>query len=364
MSSLRLDQVDTEIDLEALLVGFVPTPRFAAVSFASYRPNPDYPSQGQALDYLEHFSARLNTSQPTRLPWLPDWLGHARPSGPRGVYLDGGFGVGKTHLLAATYHAAQVPKLYLSFSELAYTMVQLGLPACIDQFRRYRLISLDELELDDIANTRMAAAFLRGVTAGASGSRIVTTSNTQPSDLGQGRFAAGQFAREIGEIAATFVVLAVDGDDYRHRPWTSPERTADPDASCQAGLISSADLRAAFAAARDSSGASVFVSHSELLALLARLYPIRYTRLLDSIGALFIDDLAPMPDQDQALRFVHFIDKAYDLQVPVAASASVPLVEIFAPEYRDRGYAKKYQRCLSRLGELFAESARSRSEWA
>ena len=38
------------------------------------------------------------------------------------LYLDGGFGVGKTHLLAAAYHAADVPRAYLSFQEMTYAV--------------------------------------------------------------------------------------------------------------------------------------------------------------------------------------------------------------------------------------------------
>ena len=47
---------------------------------------------------------------------------------------------------------------------------------------------------------------------------IVTTSNTLPSDLGRGRFAAEAFQREIGEMAARFEVLTIDGEDYRPKP--------------------------------------------------------------------------------------------------------------------------------------------------
>jgi cell division protein ZapE len=62
-----------------------------------------------------------------------------------------------------------------------------------------------------------------------------------------------------------------------------------------------------------------------------------------------------MVNQDIALRFVHLIDKLYDQGIHLAASARCDLIDIFSPEYRDKGYAKKYRRCLSRLGELLRE---------
>jgi hypothetical protein len=44
----------------------------------------------------------------------------SRPARGSGIYLDGGFGVGKTHLLAAFWHEAPEPRTYLSFDELVY----------------------------------------------------------------------------------------------------------------------------------------------------------------------------------------------------------------------------------------------------
>src|SRR5262249_34164589 len=142
----------------------------------------------------------------------------------RGLYLDGGFGVGKTHLLAAAYHAAPDPRAYLSFAELSYTITSLGMAASLTVFRRHGLLCVDEFELDDVANTRLAATFLRGLRAAGHGPRLITTSNTLPTDLGAGRFAAEDFRREIGEIAAAFEPVRIEGEDFRHRPrWeTSP----------------------------------------------------------------------------------------------------------------------------------------------
>src|SRR5215207_9586168 len=81
---------------------FVPTRRFARVSFDSYEPDPRYPSQQRALDRLRWFAKAL---EPPSNP-IQRVLGR-RPKVPKGIYLDGGYGVGKTHLLAATYHATQ-----------------------------------------------------------------------------------------------------------------------------------------------------------------------------------------------------------------------------------------------------------------
>ena len=44
----------------------------------------------------------------------------------------------------------------------------------------------------------------------------MATSNTLPDKLGEGRFAAEDFRREIHALSARFDTLRVDGPDYRH----------------------------------------------------------------------------------------------------------------------------------------------------
>src|SRR5215203_655963 len=82
----------------AELVGdFVPTPRFAHVSFASYTPDPREPSQFEARARVQQFVGEV-AGAPPRAGFLAR-LRAGRSNVPlRGLYLDGGFGVGKTHL--------------------------------------------------------------------------------------------------------------------------------------------------------------------------------------------------------------------------------------------------------------------------
>jgi cell division protein ZapE len=58
--------------------------------------------------------------------------------------------------------------------------------------------------------------------------------------------------------------------------------------------------------------------------------------------------------QDDALRFVHFVDKLYDREIKLLASGC-ELESLFPESYRFGGFAKKYSRCLSRLGELLRD---------
>ncbi len=343
---LTLDQINAAVSVEEVVAGFVPPPRFATASFDTYQPDPTEPSQTAAVNQLRTYVAELAPEDKPRARFFGRWRRQSEPDGPKGMYLDGGYGVGKTHLLASAYHATPGLKAYLSFQELAYVIGAMSMVASVEAFRRYTLVCVDEFELDDVGNTMLAKTFITNVTQGQT--HIITTSNTLPSDLGQGRFAAESFRREIGQIAAAFKVLRIEGQDYRHR-------THQPGALSE-GLLTTTQLREAFAAYHPPRGAKLYATFTELTDHLARLHPISYQRLLAPLGGVFIEDLAPMEDQDIALRFVHLLDKLYDQGIHFAASAQCDLADIFSPEYRDKGYAKKYRRCLSRLGELLQEA--------
>lgn len=339
--------------VDDIIRGFVPTRRFAHVAFDNYQPDPRYPSQLAARDRLRDFVAQLGQS---RRAHLLQRLLKQLPERPQSIYLDGGYGVGKTHLLAATYHAVEDTKLYLSFGELAYTISRLGLDAMLVALAETRLLCIDEFELDDVAQTRMAATFLGRLLARRGlPMAIVTTSNTLPSDLGQGRFAAEAFQREIGDIAARFEVVSIDGEDYRHRHWDeAPSTTSD--------VQDMAALRCAYARDPAPESARALLDWPSLAEQLAAVHPVHYAQIATQLDALFLADLRRIDDQAVALRLVHFVDKLYDQEVRLTLTtpSNFPLVEIFAAGYRDGAYSKKYRRCLSRLHELLAETQNAR----
>ena len=84
---------------------------------------------------------------------------------------------------------------------------------------------------------------------------------------------------------------------------------------------------------------------------LASVHPSRYIRLIDGIDTIGIRGVAELDDQSAALRFVAFVDRAYDAQIPVRATGE-PLDRVFAPEMLTGGYRKKYLRAISRLNAL------------
>lgn len=328
-------------DPQALVAGFVPPRRFAEKRFDDYRPDPRHPSQAAALRRLREVGRELHAAADAglgrRLRAL--FAGAERGSG---VYLDGGFGVGKTHLLAALWHASPGPRAYLSFDELVYTIGLLGVEGTREAFRGHRLVAVDEWELDDPGNLKMALAFLRG--ALADGIRVATTSNTIPDELGRGRFDQKNFRAEIEELSGAFEVLEIQGEDFRHRRFQ-----ADPG---RAFFQSDAELAAAEAEAGPRALSAGFPS---LVAALGQVHPIRYVALVESVDELLVRSVRPFESLYEALRWVHFIDKLYDRAVPAAMTSDAGLAELFPPAFLGGPYGKKFSRCLSRLEEMLGE---------
>ena len=119
----------------------------------------------------------------------------ATPDGPTGVYLDGGYGVGKTHLLASLWHEAPGPKLFATFVELTHLVGALGFHDAVAELSDHRLVCVDEFELDDPGDTVLVSTLLSRLRE--AGVRLAATSNTLPGKLGEGRFATADFLREI-----------------------------------------------------------------------------------------------------------------------------------------------------------------------
>ncbi|GAB3286111.1 cell division protein ZapE [Sinomonas notoginsengisoli] len=324
------------VSVEELLTGLHPSPRFGAVSFSSYRPDPAQPSQAHAVKALEAFSDGIGASS----GGLFSKLFGSKPKSRAGVYLDGGFGVGKTHLLASLWHSAPGPKAFGTFVEYTNLVGALSFRKTVDALSSYKLVCIDEFELDDPGDTVLMSRLMRELAD--AGVKLAATSNTLPGSLGEGRFAAVDFQREIQVLADQFDVIRIDGEDYRHRglpaapaPLTNAELDARMNAEFDGGLVAIDDFGA-------------------LLKHLAGVHPSRYRQLIHGIDGIVWKDVRPIESQATALRFVVLADRLYDKDVPILASG-VPFDSLFTPEMMAGGYMKKYFRAVSRLTALARE---------
>jgi cell division protein ZapE len=312
-----------------IVAELVPPRQFDGASLENYRPDDAFPSQAEAVEAVAGFGSagerparrgffRRRSDVPEALP---------------GLYLDGGFGVGKTHLLAALFNRSTGRRYFGTFIEYTALVGAVGYAGAAQQLKGATLVCIDEFELDDPGDTMMMTRLLGDLAD--QGTRIAATSNTPPAALGEGRFAAADFLREIQGLSDRFRTLRIDGDDYRRR-------------EVEARAVVTDDLDAAVAAV----GGTVSVDDfGALVAHLSTVHPSRYVKLIDGVDAVGMRGVAPFASQTDALRFVAFVDRLYDAQVRVIATGT-PLDGVFGEDMLAGGYRKKYLRAVSRLVAL------------
>ncbi len=327
----RLVDRHPTVSPERLVAQLVPPPTFADVSFATYRPDPAEPTQAAAVDACLAFCDEAQRRRAGR----KKLFGKRETLPGTGIYLDGGFGVGKTHLLASSYRqlpeSAEHPRAFATFGELTQLAGVFGFVECIDLLADYVVLCIDEFELDDPGNTTLISRLLSQLVE--RGVSIAATSNTLPEQLGEGRFAAQDFLREINTLASIFTTVRIEGPDYRHRGLPpAPEPLSDDEVAARAAGHPGATLD----------------EFDALCAHLATMHPSRYLTLIEGVKCVYITAVHPIDDQNVALRLVALTDRLYDAGIPVVASGA-KLDTIFSAEMLAGGYRKKYLRATSRL---------------
>lgn len=325
---------------ERLVAGLVPPPTFADVSFDTYRPDPGEPSQTAAVQKCRAFCEQAVQ----RRAGKKKLFGKREVLPGVGVYLDGGFGVGKTHLLASAYYALSAddagPAAFATFGELTQLAGVFGFLECIELLSEYVVVCIDEFELDDPGNTTLISRLLSALVE--RGVSVAATSNTLPEQLGEGRFAAQDFLREINTLAGIFTTVRIEGPDYRHRDLPpAPVPPSDDEVRDEAAGVAGATLD----------------DFDALCAHLATMHPSRYQALIEGVAQVFITGVHPLDDQSVALRLVSLTDRLYDAGIPVVASGT-KLDTVFSEEMLAGGFRKKYLRATSRLLALTAPGER------
>lgn len=329
-----------EPPLDRLLADLVPPPRFAAARLDNYVPDPAHPSQQEAKELISRFARGIGKEEPG------GWLRRLRRKRDvaRGIYLDGGFGVGKTHLLTSLFHAVDGNRVYGTFVEYTNLVGALGFQKAVDLLAESALVCIDEFELDDPGDTLLMTRLIRELSD--RGVAVAATSNTLPEALGEGRFAAQDFLREIQSMAERFDVLRIDGEDYRRR-----------DGVTEIVALPAHQVRERAQEQQRSS----LDDFEDLLGHLARVHPSRYGAMLDDLDEVCVLRMRPVTRHHDALRLVVLIDRIYDRELPMPLSAAdegAVVQELFSDELLRSGYRKKYYRCLSRLSSLSNDGAR------
>ena len=295
-----------------------------------------------------------------------------RPEVPRGVYMHGGVGRGKSFLMDCFFNAVPLNrKTRLHFHEFMREvhreLAELqGTVNPLDELgrriaRRYRLICFDEFHVADITDAMilhrlLAAMFDNGV-------GFVTTSNFKPDDLYPNGLHRDRILPAIALLNSKLEVVNVDnGTDYRRRTMEQVKLYHTP-----LGAAADAEMTSAFerlAETRDEDP----VLHIEAREIRARRkaggvvwFDFKtlcggprsqndYLEIATQFHTVLLSDVPVMPVRmaSEARRFTWLVDVLYDRRVKLIMSAAV------APEllYTEGPLAHEFPRTVSRLNEM------------
>jgi cell division protein ZapE len=327
-------------------------------------------AQTAAVERLQRLHDELQIFKSQRIGTINRMF--KRPAVPKGVWLYGGVGRGKSFLMDSFYSVINVRrKLRVHFHEFMRGVHReleslRGTSDPLDEVARkvaakYRLLCFDEFHISDIADAMILERLLRGLFK--HGVILVATSNYKPDGLYPDGLHRDRVLPAIGLLNEGLDVLSVDaGVDYRRRSLEQVQAYLYPnDAQAQASLKKSFDALAEIA----DEDPVLKIEHREIRALRRAGGVVwfdfatlcggprsqnDYLEIASQFHTVILSDIPRMASSmaSEARRFVWFIDVMYDQRVKVIMSASCAAEEL----YTSGAMANEFHRTVSRIVEI------------
>jgi cell division protein ZapE len=328
------------------------------------------PAQLRAVDALERCATEWAAYKEKRSNSFKKLIN--RPAIPRGVYMHGGVGRGKSFLMDCFYNAVPLKrKTRLHFHEFMREVHRelrdlQGTVNPLDELGRrmalrYRLICFDEFHVAEITDAMILHRLLSALFDNGVG--FVTTSNFAPDGLYPNGMHRDRILPAIELLKANLEVLSVDnGTDYRRRTLEQVKlyhMPLGPDADAEMTeafnrlaeardedpvlYIESREIRA-----RRKAGGVVWFDFKTLCG--GPRSQNDYLEMASQFHTVLLSDVPHMPVRmaSEARRFTWLVDVLYDRRVKLIMSAAVP------PEalYTEGPLAHEFPRTISRLNEM------------
>ena len=328
------------------------------------------PAQLRAIEALERCASEWTAYKSKRSGLLGKFL--KSPEIPKGVYMFGGVGRGKSFLMDCFFNAVPIErKTRLHFHEFMREVHRQlrelqGTVNPLDELgkrvaKRYKLICFDEFHVADITDAMilhrlLAALFDNGV-------GFVTTSNFAPDGLYPGGLHRDRLLPAIAMLNERLEVVNVDnGTDYRRRTleqlklYHCPlgpdadaqmtvafERLAERQDEDPVMMIESREIRA-----RRRAGGVVWFDFRQLCG--GPRSHNDYLEIANQFHTVLLSDVPHMPVRmaSEARRFTWLIDVLYDRRVKLIMSAATEPEDL----YTEGPLAHEFPRTASRLHEM------------
>jgi len=295
-----------------------------------------------------------------------------RPPIPRGVYMFGGVGRGKSFLMDCFFQAVPLQrKTRLHFHEFmreVHRELQ-DLKGTVDPLdelgrrisRRFRLICFDEFHVADVTDAMILHRLLDALFANRVS--IVTTSNFHPDGLYPNGLHRDRILPAIELIKAKLEVINVDnGTDYRQRTLQHVQLYHTPlgsqaDAAMDAAFNELAEahdedpalhIEQRVIQSRRKAGGTVWFDFKQLCG--GPRSQNDYLELATQFHTLLLSNVPHMPPKlaSEARRFTWLVDVLYDRRVKLIVSAEVLPEQL----YTEGPLAHEFPRTVSRLQEM------------
>ncbi|MBN9411561.1 MAG: AFG1 family ATPase [Burkholderiales bacterium] len=328
------------------------------------------PAQLRAVEALERCASEWTAYKQKRSSALKKLIN--RPDIPRGVYMYGGVGRGKSFLMDCFFNAVPIRrKTRLHFHEFMREVHRelVGLQGTVNPLdelgrrmaKRYKLICFDEFHVADITDAMILHRLL--VALFDNGVGFVTTSNFRPDDLYPGGLHRDRILPAIDLLNERLEVINVDnGTDYRRRTLEQVKLYHVPN-----GPEADAEMAQAFDRLAETQDEDPLL-HIEQREIRARRkaggvvwFDFRtlcggprsqndYLEIASQFHTVLLSDVPHMPVRmaSEARRFTWLVDVLYDRRVKLIMSAAVPAEEL----YTEGPLAHEFPRTVSRLGEM------------
>ena len=328
------------------------------------------PSQLAAVTVLDRCAAEWSHFKDKRSNALKKLIN--RPDIPRGVYLYGGVGRGKSFLMDCFYGAVPLKrKTRLHFHEFMREvhreLVDLqGTVNPLDKLaeniaKKYRLICFDEFHVADITDALILHRLLSSLFNYGVG--LVATSNFRPDDLYPNGLHRSRILPAIALLKDKLDLVNVDhGIDYRHRTLEQLELYHVPSGEqAEVGMDKAFDqiaeskdedpvlhIESRRVLARRKAGGVVWFSFKVLCG--GPRSQNDYLEIASQFHTVFLSDVPKMPVRmaSEARRFTWLVDVLYDRRVKLIISAEVQADAL----YTEGPLAHEFPRTVSRLKEM------------